>query len=210
MAPIPRICDWCGQPFNQRSGRVRARNFCSRDCYKAEQATRVLMVPCAHCGTPMRTWKSQPRKYCSRACMAAAFLTVESRPCQYCGEAFTPEASNPGIYCSNSCRAKDKVGPAHPCWRGRPKLRFAGYRAIRIAGKYVDEHRYLTEQALGRKLGRNEVVHHLNGDKRDNRPENLVVMSRAEHMRLHSTEYWAKERARASDAPPPSTPATEL
>lgn len=59
------------------------------------------------------------------------------------------------------------------------------YKAVKINCKKFDEHRLIAERMLGRKLMYNEVVHHINGDKMDNREENLVVMSRKEHNRLH-------------------------
>ena len=59
------------------------------------------------------------------------------------------------------------------------------YKAIRVNGKKYDEHRYIMEQYLGRKLRRDEVVHHKNGDTRDNRIENLEVMSLSEHTKMH-------------------------
>lgn len=60
------------------------------------------------------------------------------------------------------------------------------YRKIKVCGENIDEHRYIMETHLGRKLKRNEVVHHINGNKFDNRIENLTVMSRSEHSKLHN------------------------
>jgi hypothetical protein len=57
------------------------------------------------------------------------------------------------------------------------------------------------EVTLGRKLTKNECVHHVDGDKLNNDPGNLVVLSRSEHQRLHQTgakpkRWTAEEKAR--------------
>lgn len=50
---------------------------------------------------------------------------------------------------------------------------------------YIYEHIYFIEQSLGRELRENEVVHHLDGNRSNNRIENLIVLEHSQHMKLH-------------------------
>ena len=55
------------------------------------------------------------------------------------------------------------------------------------------EHRVVAENILGRLLKAGEVVHHIDGDKRNNTPDNLMVLdSQSDHMKLHRREkcFW--------------------
>lgn len=53
-----------------------------------------------------------------------------------------------------------------------------GYVAAKVGGRWAGEHRHVMEAMLGRRLRTGENVHHLNGVRDDNRPENLELWHR--------------------------------
>lgn len=62
-----------------------------------------------------------------------------------------------------------------------------GYVMVHIGKKkYIQEHRLVMETKLKRKLLTGEVVHHINGNRQDNREENLVVMSKSKNNKCGS------------------------
>lgn len=69
----------------------------------------------------------------------------------------------------------------------------------RDKNNYIQEHILVMEQKIGRYLDyKREEVHHINGNRVDNRIENLKLMSKSEHARLSrledSKEVWEKRR----------------
>ena len=78
-----------------------------------------------------------------------------------------------------------RAGENAPNWKGGRSITTAGYVSLLVDGRRVLEHRHIMEQHLGRKLARNEVVHHRNENKSDNRIENLELLTKAEHSRRH-------------------------
>lgn len=85
-------------------------------------------------------------------------------------------------------------GKDNPNWRGGRTMSSHGYMLIRVGDDhhladvrgYAYEHRLIAEEKLGRKLLSNEIVHHINGIKDDNRSENIeVVSSVADHLVYH-------------------------
>ena len=91
-------------------------------------------------------------------------------------------------------------GSDHYRWNKGKIVSSDGYVKIRVGRNHplADPNGYASEHLLvwvsaGDALGSNEVLHHLNGDRQDNRWENLQRMTKAEHNALHNKNRECNE-----------------
>jgi len=89
-------------------------------------------------------------------------------------------------FCSHQCYANWHQGENHSLFNPEGSQRDDGYIRIAVNGRRTYLHRYLMEQKLGRRLNKEEHVHHLDGDNENNTLENLSLTNNPEHRKLHS------------------------
>src|SRR5437588_7804669 len=111
------------------------------------------------------------------------------RKCPACGATFQTYPSalkrGEGTYCSRRCSnpARGRAGVANGNWKGGRFKRSDGYIAVAVGGgEYRLEHDLVVERRIGRRLRRDEQVHHRNGIRDDNRDENLELHTISSHI----------------------------
>lgn len=90
-------------------------------------------------------------------------------------------------------KSEQQNGERSSNWKGGRHIKDNGYIEIYCPShpnaskrKCVYEHQLVAEQKLGRYLKKDEVVHHIDMNKTNNSPQNLVVLTNGNHIKLHS------------------------
>lgn len=138
----------------------------------------MITVQCSWCGKEIQRYPSQltGNSYCSKECRS-----------KHLSKKYNPDGYRRHPHLSE---LNKKLNPIRMTFSRRCALR--NLRLGRGEGKTytklfgVHAHRVIAERKLGRKLLLQEVVHHIDGDKRNNNPDNLRVFnSQKEHARWH-------------------------
>jgi hypothetical protein len=155
--------------------------FCSKEC------TRKA---CKTCGADFSP-TSNRQAYCSDLCKRG------TAKCKNCLIDFVPTKKSAGIFCSIKCHYE------WTCPIGTVRDGGNGYKIVKVpegtpgtkrkygpgGNQWMFEHRYVMQQTLGRPLTKRENVHHINGRRDDNRPENLELWKRSQPSGVRATDY---------------------
>lgn len=206
-------CAGCGTTITRRPSEVKAsatgRFFCSPTCRnKVGSKPRMgVTKTCEHCGAEYyrRQAMADNSRFCSRDCKDQAAVTngTEERTCKGCGNTFEFNLRmakwNAGVYCTRDCmnhhRRESAVGQTKPTSDGYVMEYQPDSPMAQPSTGYVLQHRLVMSEALGRPLTPSENPHHVNGDRTDNRIENLELWNTSQPagQRVEDKIAWATQ-----------------
>lgn len=161
------ICDYCGKEYRKHGKpNTKRGNYC---CKEHRHKALYKEYTCCICGKKFERKISDMKKSKNACC---------SKECTFKFHSKTLKRINPIV---NKVRMTPEI---------REKIR--NRRLNKGDGKSYEKtygrhsHRLIAEAMLGRKLLPGEIVHHKDMNKRNNNPDNLMVMTQSEHARLHA------------------------
>ncbi len=203
------ICDQCGQPFQRAAHEVRRHknNFCCHACSRAYLQRRVV-VTCEVCGKQFErraaAAKVPKHTFCSHACDNAWRIKRLSVQCLHCGRMIVKQPKearkHPRHFCSLSCYHTWNEGEQSPAWQGgwsRFPYPDRFNNRLKRAIRERDQH---TCQICGKQrseLTRALDVHHIDYDKNNCDPANLIALCSGCNLRCnYRRQYWRRRLQR--------------
>lgn len=166
---VRRKCLTCSKEIWVSPYYKNRKRYCSKKCYTQGQTVKGITATCKKCGTIIYRKPYQVRKGIR-------------------------------LFCSQECRYSYNTRENHPNWNGGQFKKASGYIMVYRPSHpncdsrgYIRRARLIAEQAHNRLLTSLEVMHHLNGIKDDDYPDNLVVCrSQGEHRHFHEPHNKGK------------------
>ena len=122
--------------------------------------------------------------------------TINRKP-SYLAKTKEPACSR---VCASSIQSRrvsaNQLREKNPYWKGGIRQRNGYIQILKpehlFCDKkgYVFEHRLVVEKNIGRYLKKDEVIHHEDGNKKNNKINNLKIMKQGEHFSAHLKTYW--------------------
>ena len=154
--------------------------------------------PCETCGVLVERVPSQilSRVFCSRQCAGRGFRSGVLLTCDQCR----------GVYYQTKLEAVRRNKKRNFCWRECAfKFRATHRKAttyLKCGQGHRHMHRMVAAHILGRELAPKEVVHHIDGNRANNKPQNLAVFpSQSHHNRCHQNHMSVEELRRYALVP---------
>ena len=198
---IKRKCKVCNKEYNCYPSTYNKKVYCSTHCRIKDTHVKSNCLTCEKEFTVAQSKYNSHSllyKFCSKNCYNKYIdkkkeksINKNTHICDNCGIEFIKYRKEKKLYkfCSVKCSSEYMKGEKSPFYKG-VKINSGGYNTILINGKNFYLHRIVMEDFLGRKLSKNEDVHHKDGNKLNNDINNLEVIDKSEHGRLHANQRW--------------------
>lgn len=179
-------------PSHIKRGRGK---YCSKECWYAGKS---IIKKCPTCKKEFKVWISRIRKkrglYCSRKCMNESPIFAEK--IRKANRKFPHRFQKGHKTWNMGKKLPEMSGKNHPMWKGGIWHDSDGY--IWLLRKehprcnkygYILRSHLVAEKYLNRLIQLGEIIHHINGIRNDDRPENLYLFPSArEHRKFHSSK----------------------
>lgn len=198
-------CTFCGKlNLHAKCGfDINAKHhFCNQEChynYRRKISKNKKLI-CKECGKEfivrLSRYKNTNVGYCSRKCSGKAYsdskrTTFKCRQCgKLCSRIITHKIKNKINFCSNKCKYEFRVGENSSTWQGG--IAFLPYpyefnnklrEQIRKRDNHTCQECGFTQDQLGYTL----PVHHIDYNKKNNNPKNLISLCKNCHAQTNFT-----------------------
>ena len=186
-------CAWCGKHFKKKKSSIKNNNYCCRKCLGKANGARLRKDRykiCDYCGKAFHyNGKHKNRNkhfYCSKDCAWNAKMKKLTVICDLCGVEFQKKSSDVSRSNHNFC--------CKLCNRTYRILMSSCTKDRMYHGKAL--YRIQVEMSIGRPLENGEHVHHVDGNHQNNNPDNLMVVSKSMHGKIHAAGKERDEHGR--------------